>query len=176
MPIDPAPDYLDRARREAEAIASHFPATGYRLLDIGCGLGAVDAELWHVCPITDIHLLDGDGPGKKEPYTDGSYAWNDVSDAERFVRGHCGARVYTYRIGDRFPDVDMIISLRSWCHHYPAAVYLDRAVAALPHNGILICDCRVGSGNFDALAHAAFTPVAELERSDKRNRVVWRKR
>lgn len=176
MAIAASPDYLTRASREADAIAPYWPAAGYRLLDIGCGLGAVDTFLWERCPVTDIHLLDGEGPGPKAVYTDGSYAWNDVQDAAVYVRSHTRARVHTHRLTDAFPAVDVVISLRSWCHHYPAQVYLDRVVAALTPGGVLVCDCRVDSGNYDALLRAGFAPVTELEQSYKRRRVVWRKR
>lgn len=174
MPINASPAYLERAKREAELIAPHWPASGYRILDIGCGLAAVDCFLWEYCPIEQIHLLDGDGPRKKEPYTDGSYAWNDVADAYRYVRQRCGAcRVDSYYVDEPvFPKVDMVLSLRSWCHHYPAAVYLHRVMAALQPNGRLVVDCRAGTDNLAQLKAAGFSPIAILEESPKRRRYV----
>lgn len=165
--------------REATAIAGvwqrHYCGTSpARVLDIGCGLAAVDVFLWRTMAVESIALLDGSAVGRKDVYTDGSRAWNDVSIGCEVVNQNTTIRARgLYPTEQTLPHSDLIISLRSWCHHYPAAVYLDRVTRALAPGGILICDCRIGMGNYETLAQW-FAPIAHVEWSPKRLRVAWR--
>lgn len=179
-----SPGYLARAQQEACEIvpwikqqfkASRLPL---RILDIGCGLAAVDAFLCQMIPIDCVALLDGVGLGKKDVYTDGSFAWNDVNFGVEVVRANVSSKVDVGPVRmdqDFFPCVDVVLSLRSWCHHYPASVYLDRVRESLEPDGLLIVDCRKGRGNVEVLERSGFRKVVCIEESPKRERLIFEK-
>lgn len=39
-------------------------------------------------------------------------------------------------------NLDLVISLLSWCHHYPYNTYSETVYKKLNKNGIIIVDCR----------------------------------
>jgi SAM-dependent methyltransferase len=176
-----APDYLERAAREAKAIgqawtkyvdAKTFP-TMASVLDIGCGLAAVDALLWYNIPVESIALLDGDAVGRKDSFTNGVKAWNDVAIGAEVVNQNTTIRARTlHPDAKKFPESNLILSLRSWCHHYPASVYLDRVLRALVPHGLLVVDCRAGLDHLDQLQAAGLHYLDTLEESPKRARHV----
>lgn len=174
-----APGYLERAAGEAKVIGAAwcryvdghgFPAMA-RVLDIGCGLAAVDAFLWRTVPVESIALLDGYEVGRKESFTTGAHAWNDVRMGAAVVNENTTIRAQCLHPDSKtFPPSDLILSLRSWCHHYPASVYLDRVMDALVPHGLLVVDCRAGMDHLDQLKAAGLRCVGTLETSPKRAR------
>jgi hypothetical protein len=126
-----------------------------RILDIGCGLGVVDAVATSYLPINAIHLLDGDGSVILEPLrvavTDFGYtpeAWADVRWAGELVRFNVAAdvEVTTHVQGvdmrEEIGEVDLVISTRSWGFHYPASTYAAEVRNILSPRGRVVMDIK----------------------------------
>lgn len=177
-----APDYLARADRESydiiRVLDRHFDLkVPLRMMDIGCGFAAVDAYLCQRIPVEYMALLDGDVPGRKQSYTDGAKAWNDVRIGAKVVYHNTKLQAECFFPGSRIfaPNLNFIISLRSWCHHYPAGIYLRQSYNALVPFGIMILDCRTGEGNSEAIQAGGFRVLECLEESPKRQRLVFQR-
>lgn len=162
-----------------EVVADFLPA---RSLDIGCGLAVIDVFLARA-GVSTIRLMDGAAnipriTGIKE----GTQAWADVGIGtdvvKRNVRG--GAVVYRH-VADAYPPspipVDMIISTRSWGHHYAMSTYLDLARKSLSYGNPLIVDVRTGTNGKQELLDAGFEFNRTLpDRSKKCTRMVFTRR
>jgi len=79
---------------------------------------------------------------------------------------------------DAWPNTrfDLIVSLRSWCWHYDADLYLDFVVKrSIPHHTLLLVDVRLQNGQPEKLFEH-FELVKEIECQDdyKMNRLLLR--
>lgn len=144
------------------------------LLDIGCGLGLIDVHIANHCPaVTDIHLIDGDG---SSPSISGFHprmqAWSDVRMAAAIVRANVrpDIRVVPYLaatvsagayfiLGTQF---DLVISARSWGHHYPISTYSQIVRRFLRPGGFVITDIRNKSDGLDEMQRAGFECVGQI--------------
>lgn len=169
-PVESCPKIEREAAQYLEALRPVLdqrdpPAT---VLDIGCGLGLLDVLIAQAYMPTTVHLLDGSGdPARRSRgYRLQMEAWNDVDMAATMFRanvysGTCPfARVH--RPGEFDIPADLILSSRSWCHHYPAAVYLASVKRSLAAGGLLVVDVRAGTDNLDVLRSAGFEVVARV--------------
>lgn len=154
-------DYADRMALEYDLmlVREWLPGKVERVLDIGCGLAGIDVFISRNHGVKGLFLLDGDGTGPRAVgYTDECKPWHNAKVAAKFVK---------YHVPDLFvvplpPDpnqsieVDFIISLLSWGHHYPVDVYLKLAQAALQSGSRLILDLREGKGGRETLEKNGF--------------------
>lgn len=153
-----------------EAMRPWLPTKCAALLDIGSGRAEIDALLArHWTPRPEIHLLDGDGSGKQiSGFVQSCGPWKDVNAGAVLLR----EQGIACEVHSAFPngEFDLIISSLSWCHHYPADVYLDRVRAAL--RGRLIADVRRGTDGAAKLA-AHFRFLAVIAETRKTQRMVF---
>lgn len=138
--------YAERMKYEHASIVDWLPNQCYSVLDIGCGLGGIDIELARKSGTGITHLLDGDGTGeRKNGLKDAGKPWGDVFIAHDFVRANVSP---SHMISTHYPwhafldKVDLIVSIRSWAHHYPAETYIELAKTALLPGGRVIVDVR----------------------------------
>jgi hypothetical protein len=144
------------------------------ILDIGCGCAIYDALLAHQ-GIKKFFLIDGDGsryPRKK--YGPIDRPWGNVNMGVAFMKQHAPDAVVTayelnsleqvFAMNSKFVlHVDLILSIRSWCHHYPAETYARMARRCLDlSQGRMIVDIRKGTDNFDVLVRHGFKPYMQL--------------
>ena len=168
-------------RRATEAfppIKPWLPAKVEALLDIGCGLGGIDIYLArHYDPVT-VHLMDGDGKieNRAVGFLQGTQAWADVRVAEDLVRDNVPAScVVVSHVADpslTLP-VDLIVSLKSWAHHYPAKVYMGLAKRSLRPGGRIIVDVRKNTDGEAAFNKAGFKRVGRVAENKKCERLVF---
>lgn len=162
----------DRALVQFENMRPFLDTAARSLLDIGCGFGLIDIHIANHLPlIEEIHLVDGDGT---EP-SSGSFredmkAWNDVCVAEAMVRANVRSdiRVASYyaRVfaGDFIAGTgfDLVISTRSWGHHYPARTYAGLVRQYLRPGAHVIMDVRIKSDGLDEMRRAGFKCVGQI--------------
>lgn len=158
------------------------------VLDIGCGYAVYDALLFHH-GVQEFHLIDGDGehgvPHQKfadQP----TRPWGNVFMGQDYMRVNSpGAVVHVYPItsseavrdmNEKFHvPVDLVMSIKSWCHHYSANTYAKMARRCLKEGGRLIVDQRIGHDTDSVLIEAGFSLVTELkDKSNKCRRKMWK--
>lgn len=161
---------------ERACIGMRFPV----VLDIGCGLAGIDALLVRKFDTRRVHLLDGDGSSPKvNGWNWATDAWNDVGKGAELVRanGGPGIEVITHVAGRQLQiddQLDLVISLRSWGHHYPIGIYLEPVQRILKPNGMLILDIRRKTDGVEQLYAAGFCRVDRIEdRSEKCDRLMF---
>ena len=153
-----------------EEIAPHLPERFDSILDIGCGPAWVNVWIANERGLKTVHLMDGEREGqpKTHGYHRATYPWWTVHAGAKRVRERTRAEVKTHA-----PDptliipVDVIISLKSWCHHYPAEHYLNLARRSLKIGGRLIVDIRNGTDGLEVLNDNGFRTVWTGGRSPK---------
>jgi SAM-dependent methyltransferase len=170
---------LSRFTRDMEGMGPWLPARIDSFLDIGCGSGRLAVLLaQHYGGAVDVHLIDGDRRveafGKEQVgYAPTTPPWNDRAAAAELVRAKVpAARVFDYPPDPRLTiPVDLIVSTKSWGHHYGADVYLGLARRSLRPGGRIIMDLRdsthdprAGDG-LGVMKAGGFRVVVELERT-----------
>jgi len=177
---------------EAAVLDPYFTAdTLNHVLEIGPGMGVFSALL-HKKYGASLYLIDG-GTGDKPDYEETigwrgknptpcadieamkTFLYeNDISDFEilellqsgefRMIRND-KAELDTIDLEDAWAGskFDLIVSLRSWCWHYDADLYLDFVVdRCIPHHTLLLVDIRRNNGQPEKLAEH-FELITEVE-------------
>jgi hypothetical protein len=134
------PDPEEVKRRYAAHVAEdyagmepHLPAKVEKILEIGCGVAAIQAFLKQKYPDAKLELLDADTvtdeggagyhPEKRELYnsravTEGLLAANGVTVSK------------WHDVGTKeLLEADLIISMASWGYHYPLSTYRAKGFA-----------------------------------------------
>lgn len=162
-------DYLD--------IAPHLPAFCQGMLDVGGGMGGIDAvvaahyELDQPQPA--VAILDGDYAAPvmrlhREPFSNRAVC-------EQFLQanGVCDVRYVTPANARKavsgpsaWPEVDLVISLGSWCFHYPPKEYLDYVISSSSPGATVILDVRCGKSEWDFSLMQSFEQGPIIRRSD----------
>jgi hypothetical protein len=176
-------EYFELMAREYETIRPHLPRTMSRLLDIGSGLGGL-----HVHTSRDfgdrleIDLLDHDRLDgrmcygfreKTEAYNSFLQSRNYFETAgiqpDRIRYWNADSASDLERLRQHEGDFDTIISLKSWCFHYPAETYLPLVNRLLAKRGLLIVDVRRDSGVKDVLtSDFDLADIAAQDRNSQR--------
>lgn len=134
--------YLASIEKDFASMRPWLPERCNALLDVGSGLGGIDARLnQHYGGDVAVTLLDGIAdPPIVESH---SQPFNDMGVAERFLRAN-GVRVfdsYGPELGE--PRLfDLIISIASWCFHFPPSTFLPFISACCHRETVLIIDVR----------------------------------
>lgn len=119
-------DYEETITQEFEAMAPFLPASVSSILDIGAGLGGIDVLLKDMYPDAMFHLMDGTGMAKhRTSYRAEMEAYNDLHLTVATMHLN-GVNAIIYEI-DPAAEIhaDLVLSLYSWCFHYPSDVYRD---------------------------------------------------
>lgn len=160
-------------RREFAEMEPYLPKGVKSILDIGCGPAQIDVLLGqHYGAPLEIHLMDGDGTKEQRVgYRPQIEAWNDRRAARRMVKEALGDR---FKVLAWEPDpnltirgLDLIISLKSWCHHYPCAIYLPLVNRSLRPGGKLIVDIRNKTDGLEVLREAGYRQVVKIGETRK---------
>lgn len=152
------------------------------ILDIGCGWAIIDVLIARHVSVTEIHLIDGDGNGdneKKAGFKDDTKAWNDVRFGGAIVRENLNSSV---EVIEHFADpekiniqVDLIISCRSWGHHFPISVYADAVRRCLKSGGFVITDIRNNTDGLQQLEAIGLEIIEQIpDKSNKCTRWLLR--
>lgn len=141
---DKVPDPQEAKRRYAALIHEyflgmepHFPARVDTIIEVGCGLAAIEVFIKRKFPAAHLTLLDGDtvtreggGGYSDNPDVYNSRALTDMLLAANGVKADRWLDIGT----EELLQADLIMSMASWGLHYPFASY--RA------DGFVICDLR----------------------------------
>lgn len=137
------------------------------ILDLGCGWAIIDILIARHAPVTTVHLVDGDGiVEERSGFKDDTQAWADVRHGGSIVRANLGSSV---EVIEHFanPDaidvqVDLVISCRSWAHHYPVSIYADTVRRCLKPGGHVITDVRNGTKGLSQLQEIGLVIVEQI--------------
>lgn len=145
------------------------------MLDLGSGLGVIDA-LMMTGYGTRCVLVDGED-GKNVVKAHGE-AWGNRQAVEQFMfENNINRDMWSYynpdQLHGQMPFVfDLVISLRSWCFHYPPKIYTQFVREhAVPGCRILV-DVRKGMGWRYELAQV-WEELFVLEREEKYERILY---
>lgn len=176
----------EKIRTIFEAIFDERQKYPWYILDIGCGLGGMDIMLARHHGVKHIHLMDGDGTGSpKVGFHPDIKPWADVTAAKEFVEANVPGDVKTHCIhaidGSLYKRTkeenlyyNLIMSLQSWCHHYPYDVYRDLVRSSIVEYGILVVDIRRGTDALERFDRDEFTLVGKIGEEPKCERCVFR--
>lgn len=164
-----------RAEEKWIQLAPHVsPWRPRRILDIGAGFGLIDIHLAKLPSVEVIHLLDGDGSGEfRSSYREDTKAWCDVRLAVDMVRANVKPWVevrgfFDHRLDELLVQepYDLVISCRSWCHHYPVSTYAamvrDHLLAP---GGHVVTDVRHRTEGVEQMIAAGFRVKGRVEDS-----------
>lgn len=138
-----------------ERLKPWLPVHVRDILDIGCGYAEIDVFLAkHYLAMNyqvAVHLLDGEDADLANRKTRKRYSNNPKPWRSRF-RGVDTLKasvpecvVYDYPADSSLTiPCDLLISTRSWGHHYPIALYLGLADRSVRPGGRIITDIRYG--------------------------------
>lgn len=147
------------------------------VLDIGSGLGGIDVLLMQQTACQCV-LIDGEAGGP-EPVAHAIPFCSRAAVVEFMSDNHIAETAYQYASADKdLPQgtFDLVLSLRSWCFHYPPATYLDYVVHSMEKGAHLILDVRRNHRDWRRELRHALHEVVVLDRWAKGNRVVFEKR
>jgi hypothetical protein len=162
-------------RRENQAIRqfSNMKADVERinprsLMDIGSGFAIIDALIAKHVSVQQIHLIDGNGSiSKNVGFKDNNKAWTDVNFGVEIVRANISSNI---QVLGHFADpdainvrADLIISCRSWGHHFPISLYSETVRRCLNPGGFVITDVRNKTNGLEQLEATGLKIVHQIE-------------
>lgn len=173
---DRAAAYQKRIARDFDTLRSWLPKHCDAILDIGCGLAGVNVRVAEATGAQTIHLLDGDGTGpRKMGFMPETQAWFDVEAGAELVRANLPGRNIVAHRADPGHGIkaDLILSLKSWGHHYPVETYLGLARRSLAPGARIIMDIRTGTDGEQAMVQSGFEMLGIAYETVKARRVVF---
>lgn len=181
-----AEQYFSEMNAEFASIRPHLPEPCAAWMDIGCGIGGIDALIWAHCAngraadLPEVYLLDKTETAGKVWYgfKDTGAFYNSLPASKAFLADN-GVEADRIHLIEVFEDssipiarnLDLVLSLISWGFHYPVETYLDRVHELLRPRGRMIIDVRKGTDGLERIA-AKFSSVTTVVDTDKYHRVV----
>lgn len=167
--------YEQSLAKDFGSIRPHLPASCGSILDVGGGMGGIDALLVKKfgkgC---EVCILDGEAD---EPVMHlHRETFNNMEVARDFL-GKNGVEKFSYytpELRQAPRPFDLIISLGSWCFHYPPETYLQFVRSCCTRETTLIVDVRRGKPSWSDLLDNMFTLRAVIHPSVKFDRRVYR--
>lgn len=181
-------DYYELMRVEAQFIKGYLPQGKGKILDIGSGLGGIHLHLHGLNPIMDHYLLDKDRCDHIMLYgfRDETEAYNSFDESKMYLLAgglseaqlnylNCelGSEIDAF-IEKNAGKIDLVISLKSWCFHYPASTYIDMVNKLLRKEGKVIVDMR-DDKNQESLFHDTFRVISKTPSGGNASRIVMTK-
>jgi len=154
-------DYSNIMNEEAKSLIEKIPSQTRSILDIGCGIAALQVYLYRLLNKPDIYLLDKTELESKVWYMfepKGAF-YNSMELASDVLtsNGIPDQKIKTLEAPDdgiinlETGSIDFVISTISWGFHFPVSTYLKSVVNVLSENGILIIDIRKDTGGENEL-------------------------
>lgn len=167
--------------REYAELLVHIQDRG-PLLDIGGGMGAIDAMLYAKGVASTVTILDGwaDEPrmiSQDEPFSNATVArafltLNGVAEDDLYFIDPRNNPQQALSLSRSFQNV---ISLRSWCFHYAPTVYAAAVYTAVTPGGRIIVDVRKGREWEAGMERWFGPPRAVIHEREKYVRTVYRR-
>ena len=154
--------YFSDMQKVAMNLKAHLPAHATRMLDLGCGMAALDLFLDHLISPDQIYLLDKTKTEDAVWYMfqeDGAF-YNSLELAKEMLilNGVNPEKINLISApDDGFIDLDsnsfdVVVSTLSWGFHYPIKLYIESVYRLLKITGVLFVDVRKDSGGYEELA------------------------
>lgn len=149
------------------------------IMDIGCGLGIIDAMFGWTGLVSKITLVDIEESARKHHgFEDEGSGYNSLNTSKDFLMANISNDINIYTINPKFDSMmpenigkfDLIMSLISCGFHYPAETYLSEIKSLLSDNGLVLIDLRHGVDHSKFLSE--FTVVAEIVDSNSHRRLM----
>jgi hypothetical protein len=163
-------------------IRKHLPAICWGVLDIGSGLGGIDILLTRHYSDSPpyIHLLDGENDEPRMRLH--RHTFNSMRVARDFLvtNGVRPDRFGYFTTGtDNLPrPYDLVLSLGSWCFHYPPDDYLPLLLCGggLHMDSVIIVDVRTRKPDYAQQLERRLERVAVISETPKYTRSVYRRK
>lgn len=160
----------------------HLPEICTSILDVGGGMGGIDALLvkhyaGRQAVPPDVTILDGvrDGPRMSLHRK----TFNNIYITERFLRAN-GVEKFSWvspadaGIASAFPvKPDLVVSFGAWCFHFEPETYLQFVIESMVPGARLIIDLRRDKHEWLKTLTQAFEPGAIVRSSAKYERRVF---
>jgi SAM-dependent methyltransferase len=171
--------------REIEAdflgIEQYLPPHAASIMDIGCGIAAVDALLfrYYSCHEPMMYLVDRSHISDEIyfGFRDQAAFYNSLALARRtlIINGVPEDRIRTIEAPPVrnlrvVASLDVVISLLAWGFHFPVSTYLDSVCSCLAADGRLILDVRRGTNGMKLLT-TRFSNLSVISETAKAQRV-----
>lgn len=176
--------YADQLNQTADAIEPWLPRPLTSILDVGAGMGGIDALLAHRYGTanTKVVLLDGldDDPVVREhnqTYSNGGVAIDFLR-----ANGLWHITNFAYSPGDKInedaclPKVDLVLSVQAWGFHFEPRLYCKAAMALSRPGTRWILDVRADNAPWAAYLFATpkLRPLDEIAGfTDKYTRMIF---
>lgn len=154
-------EYYQIMAKEFATLKPYIPEDAKRILDIGGGLGGVHMHVSsHFQHDISIEILDRIGMDEemKFGFRESTEKYNDP-DLTRTYLASAGVppeNIVMWDADTQLDDLlnaeeqyDIIISLKSWCYHYPYSTYREFVRKKLSPAGVMIVDVRRDKGQID---------------------------
>lgn len=177
--------FVRGVQRDYKSIAGALPKDASAILDLGCGVAAIDVLLsrhYSDRGPVKLYLVDFEETSAQIDYgfsvTPSRY--NSLRVAKEFLLAnkvpvstiHFVSPEQILRASD-VPPLQLVISTLAWGFHFPVETYAPVVSAAMAPEGRLILDIRVGTDGIERLRD--YFPVVEvIEETEVRCRVVAR--
>lgn len=175
--------YRTDLQRTFDEIKPWLPERCWALLDIGSGLGGIDALLSrHYDGGPFVNLLDGVDDRPQMNLHRQTFSNERV--ARNFLRanGVRGDRIRyhgpTATAEDLRAPYDLVVSFGSWCFHYEPNEYLPRLLAGggLHAESVVIVDVRAGKKLWHEQLEDVLRPIKFIRSAQKYMRVAYARR
>lgn len=129
--------YAAHVAEDFAGMVSVLPERVDSILEIGCGMAAIQVHLKQRYPGARLELLDGDTDNGKggAGYSETPDIYNSRAHTEMLLAANGVSVSRWHDVGTKeLLKADLIISMASWGYHYPFAMYRV--------SGLVICDLR----------------------------------
>lgn len=163
-----------KLKADYAGLVPYLPKSCGSILDIGGGLGAIDALLVEKYgSACEVCILDGEcDPPVMTLHRE---TFNDMRVTRDFL-GKNGVRRFSFyappSLGEPRP-FDLILSLGSWCFHYEPETYLGFVRACCRPGTVIILDVRKQKPEWMQQLKSAWHWVAVIHTAHKRDRMVF---
>jgi len=170
--------FYDDMNNEFDEIQKFLPKSAENILDIGCGIGAIDIFLnKYYNNLSKFHLVDKNYISKKIVYgfsrseTEG---YNNLYTTKNFLLANKvdEKNICIYDIDkDKLSEInyDLVISLVSWCYHYPLETYLSYLRQSTHNKTIFIIDIAEEFISIDYIKNY-FNKIEVIKKYSKKHR------
>jgi SAM-dependent methyltransferase len=172
------PAIAERARLRAELdfkeLTPWLPSTIASYVNIGCGQGLLDVFMARTFTPSGALLIDGGDAEKEVGFKESITPWTNIEHTKAILTWNVPDAQFDFAEPNKpFDfDADIVLSLRSWGHHYPISTYLPSVKKALAAGGMLIVDIRKDTDGRKQLERD-FKFVGIIGGSPKRDRMVF---
>jgi hypothetical protein len=164
--------YQGKLRILLQQIEGVYPMPRH-VLDIGSGLGGIDALLIKSCACT-VAMIDGECAGPEVLQHDLPFCSRDAVQ-QFMVENHIDPASWSYHNPQDLPagPFDLVLSFASWCFHYSPSKYLDYTLDVVDHAAIYILDVRRDRKDWVKELETKLTKLKVIQNGKKYDRVVY---